>query len=43
LWSSQNASAGGSVGPMHWESPLVVNGVAYVSDENGNLIAYHLP
>ena len=26
LWSSDQASAGGSIGAIHWESPIVVDG-----------------
>lgn len=29
-----------TIGPVHWESPIVVNGRVYCSDENGNLTAY---
>lgn len=40
LWSSQQASVGGTIGQIHWESPIVVNGRVYCSDENGNVSAY---
>lgn len=43
LWSSAQGSSGKSIGPVHWESPIVVNGWVYCSDENGNLTAYALP
>lgn len=43
LWSSANASAGKTIGPVHWQSPIVVNGWVYCSDQNGNLTAYGLP
>lgn len=43
LWTSAMASAGKTIGPVHWESPIVVNGRVYCSDENGNLTAYALP
>lgn len=43
LWSSNSASAGGSIGNLHWESPIVVNGVVYVPDDDGVLTAYSLP
>jgi outer membrane protein assembly factor BamB len=43
LWSSANASAVHTIGPVHWESPIVANGWLYCSDENGNLTAYGLP
>ncbi|HTU69362.1 MAG TPA: PQQ-binding-like beta-propeller repeat protein [Candidatus Baltobacteraceae bacterium] len=41
LWSS--ASTAHSIGPVHWQSPIVVNGWVYCSDQNGNLTAYGLP
>ena len=28
------------VGGIHWESPIVVNGVVYITDENAHLTAY---
>ncbi len=34
--------AGTNIGAIHWESPIVVNGWVYCSDENGNLTAYSL-
>lgn len=40
LWSSQQASAGGGIGSIHWESPIVIGGRLYCSDENGQLAAY---
>jgi outer membrane protein assembly factor BamB len=43
LWSSGSPSALHSIGPVHWESPIVVNGWLYCSDQNGNLTAYALP
>jgi outer membrane protein assembly factor BamB len=43
LWSSNIPSAGGSIGNLHWESPIVVNGVVYVPDDDGALTAYSLP
>lgn len=43
LWSSALRSAGKTIGPVHWESPIVVNGWVYCSDENGRLTAYALP
>ncbi len=36
LWS-------GGIGGIHWESPIVVNGVLYVTDENRHLTAFSLP
>ncbi|MBF6589587.1 MAG: PQQ-binding-like beta-propeller repeat protein [Ktedonobacterales bacterium] len=40
LWSSTQASAGGGIGGIHWESPIVTGGVLYLSDEDGHLTAY---
>ena len=40
LWSSKQESAGGSIGDIHWESPIVVNGRVYISDESGAMTAY---
>jgi outer membrane protein assembly factor BamB len=42
LWNSTQASGGGTVGPLHWESPLVANGMLYAVDENGQISAYGL-
>jgi outer membrane protein assembly factor BamB len=42
LWSSADHGAGGTIGGIHWESPIVVNGWVYCSDENGKLTAYSL-
>ncbi|HEY5094319.1 MAG TPA: PQQ-binding-like beta-propeller repeat protein [Candidatus Eremiobacteraceae bacterium] len=42
VWSSSQQSAGGSIGNVHWESPIVVRGWLYMSDENGNVTAYSL-
>jgi outer membrane protein assembly factor BamB len=42
LWSSAMPSAGKTIGPVHWQSPIVVNGGVYCSDQNGNLTAYSL-
>ncbi|MBV8148986.1 MAG: PQQ-binding-like beta-propeller repeat protein [Candidatus Eremiobacteraeota bacterium] len=41
LWSS--ARAGRTIGPLHWQSPIVVDGWVYCADQNGNLTAYSLP
>jgi len=30
------------IGGIHWESPIVVNGMLYITDESGNLTAYAL-
>jgi outer membrane protein assembly factor BamB len=43
LWSSDRDGVGGSIGDIHWESPIVVNGRLYVSDESGVMSAYGLP
>jgi outer membrane protein assembly factor BamB len=42
LWSSTDASAHGTIGSVHWESPIVINGRLYCSDEDGHLTAYGL-
>jgi outer membrane protein assembly factor BamB len=42
VWSTTNSSAGGTIGGVHWQSPIVVNGWIYVSDEAGPLTAYSL-
>jgi hypothetical protein len=31
---------GGELGPVHWESPIVVNGRLYVTDETARLLVY---
>jgi hypothetical protein len=36
LWSSTG------IGPIHWESPVVDNGVLYITDGNGNLTAFSI-
>jgi hypothetical protein len=38
LWSDTT-----HVGGNHWESPIVVNGVLYITDESSHLTAYSLP
>ncbi len=43
LWSSAQPGAGSSIGGTHWESPIVVNGWVYCSDEDGHVSAYALP
>ena len=40
LWSSANYQ--NSIGTVHWQSPIVVNGWVYCSDLNGNLTAFSL-
>ncbi|MEO8970888.1 MAG: PQQ-binding-like beta-propeller repeat protein [Ktedonobacteraceae bacterium] len=42
LWNSAQAAAGGSIGGVHWQSPIIVNGQVYVPDESGHLTAYGL-
>ena len=42
LWNSTDASAGGSIGGIHWQSPIVVNGRLYCADQDGHLTAYGL-
>ena len=36
LWTSS------TIGAIHWESPVVVNGVLYITDESGHLTAFSL-
>lgn len=42
LWSSAAPEAGGTLGPIHWESPIAVDGRVFVSDQDGALSAYGL-
>ncbi len=42
LWSSAQPRAGKTIGHVHWQSPIVVNGSVYCSDQSGNLTAYSL-
>ena len=42
LWSSQQPSAGGGIGGIHWESPIVIGGRLYCTDESGQLSVYGL-
>ena len=37
LWSNSQ------IGGIHWQSPIVANGVLYLADQNGKLTAYSLP
>ena len=37
LWSTNK------IGGVHWASPIVANGVLYMTDESGNLTAFALP
>ena len=41
-WSSKQASAAGSPGELHWQSPIIVNGQVYVPDNSRNISAYGL-
>lgn len=42
LWRSDQGSAGGSIGEIHWQSPIVIAGRLYCADESGHLTAYGL-
>ncbi len=42
LWSSRDANAGGTIGDIHWQSPVAVNGWVYCSDEDRHLTGYAL-
>lgn len=42
LWSSAQPSARGALGAIHWESPIIVGGKVYVSDESGAVRAFGL-
>jgi hypothetical protein len=42
LWSSAARSVGGSIGPIHWESLIVVDGRVFCADELGHVTAYAL-
>ncbi|HEX8995963.1 MAG TPA: PQQ-binding-like beta-propeller repeat protein [Ktedonobacterales bacterium] len=42
LWRSDQASAHGGIGDIHWESPIAVNGAVYIADENATLTCYGL-
>ena len=42
LWSSTQPSAGGTIGDIHWQSPIAVDGWVYISDQAGHLTAYAL-
>lgn len=43
VWSSTQASSRGTIGPLHWQSPIAVNGQLIVVDNSGRLTAYALP
>ncbi len=40
LWSSAESGAGGSIGGIHWQSPVAVDGWVYCSDQSRHLTAY---
>jgi outer membrane protein assembly factor BamB len=42
LWSSADPSAGVTIGLVHFQSPIVVNGWVYCSDQSNNITAYAL-
>ena len=42
LWSSADAGAGGTIGGIHWQSPVAVGGWVYCSDQSRHLTAYAL-
>ena len=42
LWSSGQPSAGGSIGGVHWQSPIVVNSMLFMPDDNGGISGYGL-
>ena len=42
VWASTRSSAGGTIGNVHWESPVVDNGWLYISDQSGDITAYSL-
>lgn len=42
LWNSSMYGSSKPFGPVHWQSPVVVDGAVYCSDLNGNLTAFTL-
>ncbi len=40
LWQSPEDGQPGSIGPIHWESPIVVDGQLVIEDERGNVTAF---
>jgi outer membrane protein assembly factor BamB len=40
LWSSTSGGVGGTIGSIHWQSPIVVDGGVYISDNAQHLTAY---
>jgi outer membrane protein assembly factor BamB len=43
LWTSRSPEAGGTMGKIHWQSPIVVDGRVFISDEAAHVTAYGLP
>ena len=41
LWSSRSNN-GGTIGVVHWQSPIVVNGWVYCADQSRNITAFAL-
>jgi outer membrane protein assembly factor BamB len=41
LWS--NGMAGVPIGPIHWQSPIVVDGMLVIADETGQVTAFSVP
>lgn len=42
LWSSALEGAGGNIGRIHWEAPIVIDGRVYCPDESNELTMYSL-
>jgi hypothetical protein len=42
LWNSLGFGAQQSIGAIHWQSPIVVNGWVYCADQRGELLAFSL-
>jgi outer membrane protein assembly factor BamB len=42
LWNSAAFGTQGSIGDVHWQSPIVVNGWLYCSDQRGVLTGFSL-
>jgi outer membrane protein assembly factor BamB len=42
LWNSAAFGAPGSIAAVHWQSPIVVNGWLYCSDQRGALTGFSL-
>jgi hypothetical protein len=43
LWSSSQVGATGTLAPIHWQSPIVVDGRVFIGDGAGKLVAFELP